>query len=275
MPTPRSFAVLTLVCVSVVCASAAGRPPSHGRCDCPPGEACPSDSRCKPKNVLWLPLGDSITWGCNGPTIQDCHLDSASYRIPLALALSQHPLSKPRGVAGPDSVGFNISTMGTLTTGPPYVPSSWLKHEGHPGWQINTIDGILNRSLATSPVLPDLVTIHLGTNDCDAKVTPAAMVQRMDSLLGHLQAACPKAQIFLADVIATGERPDMAQCIKDYNKLVPGVVSAWAAKGMKIYFVAANDAMNPGCGDTGEYKNLCGKSSDLLVLYMCKLCRKC
>jgi hypothetical protein len=26
-----------------------------------------------PKNVLWLPLGDSITWGCTGPTIQDCH----------------------------------------------------------------------------------------------------------------------------------------------------------------------------------------------------------
>ena len=24
-------------------------------------------------DVLWLPLGDSITWGCTGPTIQDCH----------------------------------------------------------------------------------------------------------------------------------------------------------------------------------------------------------
>jgi hypothetical protein len=29
-----------------------------------------------PRNVLWLPLGDSITWGCDGPTIQDCHADS-------------------------------------------------------------------------------------------------------------------------------------------------------------------------------------------------------
>jgi hypothetical protein len=54
--------------------------------------------------------------------------------------------------------------MGTLTTGPPYVPAAWLKHEGHPGWQINTIDNILNRSLATSPVPPDLVTIHLGAS---------------------------------------------------------------------------------------------------------------
>ena len=67
-----------------------------------------------------------------------------------------------------------------------YVPQSWLKHEGHPGWQINTIDNILNKSLATSAVAPDLITIHLGTNDCDAKVTPKAMVQRMDSLLAHI-----------------------------------------------------------------------------------------
>jgi lysophospholipase L1-like esterase len=97
-----------------------------------------------------------------------------------------------------------------------------------------------------------------GTNDCDAKVTPAAMVTRMNSLLGHLQAAAPHAQVFLADVISTGMRADMNQCIKDYNKLVPGVVSAWAAKGMKIYFVGVYEALSPGCGDTGDYKNLCG-----------------
>ena len=134
-----------------------GAPP-HGACDCVPGAGCPSSPKCTPKPVLWLPLGDSITWGCNGPTIQDCHADSGSYRVPLALALTQHPLGSP------DNVGFNISTMGTLTTGPPYVPAAWLKHEGHPGWQINTIDNILNRSLATSPVAPDLVTIHLGAS---------------------------------------------------------------------------------------------------------------
>lgn len=100
-----------------------------------------------------------------------------------------------------------------------------------------------------------------GTNDCDAKVAPAAMVERMDTLLGHLHAACPEAQVFLADVIGTGaaNRPDMAQCIKDYNKLVPGIVKAWAGKGMKIYFVAAYDAMTPGCGaDDPIYHNLCG-----------------
>jgi lysophospholipase L1-like esterase len=284
-----------LLCTRTAAANAVGsiqeRPPPYGLCDCPPGKPCPSDPKCNPKDVLWLPLGDSITWGCNGPTIQDCHLDAASYRVPLALALTQHPLShqgKRFWGQGPNSVGFNITTMGTLTTGPPYVPAAWLKHEGHPGWQISgvktAIDTILNESLASSPRPPDLVTIHLGpfsirkarpqpalglaatncdlnstgTNDCDAKVNPAAMVERMNTLLGHLHAACPEAQVFLADVIGTGDRPDMAQCIKDYNKLVPGIVKAWVAKGMKIYFVAAYDAMAPGCGDNGGYHNLCG-----------------
>jgi len=64
----------------------------------------------------------------------------------------------------------------------------------------------------------------------------------MDSLLGHIMAKTPKAQVFLADVIATGLRADMNQCIKDYNKLVPGVVKDWASKGMKVYFVGVYDA---------------------------------
>lgn len=51
------------------------------------------------------------------------------------------------------------------------------------------------------------------------------MVTRMNSLLGHIQSATPKAQVFLADVIATGDSATMNQCIKDYNKLVPGVAT--------------------------------------------------
>lgn len=131
-------------------------PPPHGACDCGPA-GCPAGlpASCAPRDVLWLPLGDSITWGCNGPTIQDCHADSGSYRVPLALALTQHPLGDPA------KVGLNISTCGTLETGPPYVPRQWLRHEGHPGWQINTIDNIWNRSVATCAEAPDLITIHL------------------------------------------------------------------------------------------------------------------
>jgi hypothetical protein len=83
----------------------------------------------------------------------------SGYRIPLALALSEPPCG---GCPMPGG-GWNISTMGTLTTGPSYTPVQWHKHEGHPGWTIDMVDKILNKSLETSPIPPDLITIHLGT----------------------------------------------------------------------------------------------------------------
>lgn len=85
--------------------------------------------------VLWLPLGDSITFGCGtdaaprGPA--GCVSDAGGYRVPLAWALSQ--------------AGFNVSTMGTLTTGPAYVPPAWLRHEGHPGWRLDQVPPPLPR----------------------------------------------------------------------------------------------------------------------------------
>ena len=57
----------------------------------------------------------------------------------MALALSEPPC----GGCGELGGGWNISTMGTLSTGPPYTPVQWHRHEGHPGWQINTLDGIV------------------------------------------------------------------------------------------------------------------------------------
>lgn len=80
-----------------------------------------------PQDVLWLPLGDSITFGCTGPTIQDCHSTGGGYRVPLAFALSQPPLGDPT------LEGFNISTMGTESTGPSFIPAQWTKHCGFPG----------------------------------------------------------------------------------------------------------------------------------------------
>jgi len=199
------------------------------------------------KNVLWLPLGDSITFGCTGPTIQDCHSDGGGYRVPLAFALSQPPLGSP------SLVGFNVSTMGTQTTGPSYVPAQWCHHEGHPGWQVSTLDGILAKSLATSPTPPDLITLHIGTNDCNAAVPPAQIRDRMDSLLGHLLAMTPTSQVFVADVIGTGQ--PWNTCVQAFNQMLPNITSTWAAKGLRLVHVSMEGW---GCGAAGALHDLCG-----------------
>lgn len=193
---------------------------------------------------------------------QDCHgfkghgIEGSGYRISLALALSEPPC----GGCGLLGGGYNISTMGTLSTGPSYTPLQWHRHEGHPGWQINAVDEILNQSLATSPKPPDLITIHLGTNDCDGDVPVSTMVDRMGSLLEHIAVAAPKASVFLADVIGTGAPEGFNDCIKSFNAQVPGLVDRMAGKVVpKLYFVPMyNETGICGAPMSGEDHALCG-----------------
>ena len=202
-----------------------------------------------PQNVLWLPLGDSITFGCTGPTIQDCHDTGGGYRVPLAFALSQPALGAPT------NEGFNVSTMGTAQTGPSYVPSAWTRHCGFPGWTIPMIDNFLPKAFASSAALPDLITVHLGTNDCNQGHTPATMVSDMNSLLTHTFATAPAAHVFLADTIATGM--SFNDCVTAWDAEVPAIVAAWAAKGFAITFVPMHDEVRM-CGDAGDDADLCG-----------------
>jgi lysophospholipase L1-like esterase len=201
------------------------------------------------QNVLWLPLGDSITFGCTGPDIEDCHNDSGGYRVPLAFALSQPALGNP------SNAGFNVTTMGTAQTGPSYVPAQWTRHCGFPGWTIPNIDNFLPQAFASNPIRPDVITIHLGTNDCHDGHSLTRMVADMHSLLNHTFLIAPSAHVFLADAIPTGQ--PWNTCITAWSAAVPGIVAQWAARRMTITFVPMNAEVRM-CGGTGDDADLCG-----------------
>jgi lysophospholipase L1-like esterase len=177
-----------------------------------------------PKDVLWLPLGDSITWGCGTDAAPrgaaGCVKDAGGYRVPLAWSMSQS--------------GYNVSTMGTLVTGPAYVPSQWTHHEGHPGWRYDQIDELLNKSFATSAQPPDLITIHLGTNDCGQKLTVPTIEKNANLLLTHIYEKAPRAMVYMASMIGF---PGVPVCSQAFNKLVPGIVDDHAKLGMNITYV--------------------------------------
>ena len=103
-------------------------------------------------HITWLPLGDSITWGCgNGilPHVDPpgcratrahlnecgCERDSGSYRIPVAQALEQWNIT--------------ATTVGSLTAGPASSPTTWQHHEGHPGWTIEQVHTHTQRDTQT------------------------------------------------------------------------------------------------------------------------------
>ena len=71
-----------------------------------------------------------------------------------------------------------------------------------------------------------------GTNDCNAKASLDVMKTRMVTLLDHIQAAVPDAQVFVADVVGTGNTWN--DCIVAFNAAVPAIVDASAAKGQKV-----------------------------------------
>ena len=164
-----------------------------------------------------------ITWGCGTDAkpraAAGCVKDAGGYRVPLAWALSQ--------------AGYNVSTMGTLTTGPSYVIDQWKRHEGHPGWRFDQIDTLLNQSFATNAKPPDLITIHLGTNDCGQKLTVPAIEANANLMLTHILAKAPKAVVHMASMIGF---PHCPVCSQAFNKLVPSIVAKHKALGMNIIY---------------------------------------
>lgn len=197
------------------------------------------------RQMLWLPLGDSITWGCGTDAVPrgpvKCPADDGGYRIPLAWALSQ--------------AGWNVSTMGLLSAGPDYAPAQWKRHEGHPGWRWDQIDNLLNDSLASSPVPPTHVTIHLGTNDCGQGDTVPVLISRANSLLTHLLERVPKARIYVASMIGF---PGKADCADTFNAALPGMVDSYKAKGMQAVYVPMQEWSGVCVGNkTSPISGLC------------------
>jgi lysophospholipase L1-like esterase len=139
-----------------------------------------------------LPLGDSITQGGQG---------FASYRYALWFQLEQ----AGRDV---DFVGQRTALFGGGTPDasayPAYLTTFDRDHEGYWGWRTDEIDGIT--AAIASAAQPDIVLVHLGTNDIGQ--LGAAGVANADthlrSIVAKLRAAVPRVTILLARVIPIG-----------------------------------------------------------------------
>jgi lysophospholipase L1-like esterase len=139
-----------------------------------------------------MALGDSITQGGQG---------FASYRYALWTALVQ------AGYAV-DLVGSRDFLNGGPTPDPELYPSYFTgfdrDHEGYWGWRTDEIASIAEAAAVAAQ--PELVLIHLGTNDIGQQ--GAAGVANADAnlrlIIERLRAAVPDVAILLARVIPIG-----------------------------------------------------------------------
>ena len=190
-----------------------------------------------------LPLGDSITEGYAGT--------GGGYRAQLYFSLNN---------AG-DS--FNMVGSATNNSTAALTASGQDHHEGHSGYRIDQINGNLTGLVSSAPaadtnngghwldgsnytrreaIFPDLILLHIGTNDASQGRTAAEMQSLLQSLLATIKSNRPNAQVIVASLIPRTDSPNLEAVQRTYNSSIPGIVGA---QGPKFHFLDMHAVLGP------------------------------
>ena len=185
IPGPERLAAGLLVALTL------GTPALAQRLNSRPGRM---DGRLPTARVM--PLGDSISHGGRG---------YVSYRYPLWFQLR-------RGRVPVDFVGTRITVNGGDCCGnpneawyPKYYTQFDRQHEAYSGWRTDEVLMIsLDAAMASEP---DIILIHLGTNDIGqlGAVGVANAPGNLKRIIDNLRAIRPVCRIALAQLIPIGQ----------------------------------------------------------------------
>ena len=216
-------------------------------------------------HFAWLPLGDSITWGCgNGFLAHEpndgCEADAASYRIPTAQALEQ--------------ANITLTTGGTRAAAPASAPAAWRAHEGHPGWRIDQLTALAPTWAAFAPAV---VTILAGANDCLQNDGAPIAIARMAALLNATAALLPAAHVLVGSMLDVPSGGAKA-CQHTLNSALPALVAAADGGRGRMAYVPVAENTTGVCGDDrttwsigdGVHPNAAGHArvASVFALYM-------
>ena len=161
-----------------------------------------------------MPLGDSITDGLDIPS---------GYRIGLWQRLV--------------AADYQADFVGSQFNGPSSLPDH--DFEGHPGWRIHEVDAKIVDWLRTSK--PHSVLLHIGTNDvlnANASTAP----DRLSTLIDHITATRPTAEVFVATIIPMGWAEGDA-AVQAYNNAIPAIVKSKVRNGKRVHLVDMHSAL--------------------------------
>ncbi|MER5202365.1 ricin-type beta-trefoil lectin domain protein [Streptomyces sp. NPDC002825] len=156
-----------------------------------------------------MPLGDSITWGVGSST-------GNGYRSPLwdRLAADGHPLD----------------FVGTVRGGSMSDPDN----EGHSGYRIDQIAALADAALTR--YRPNVVTLHIGTNDLQGASEVNTAITRLKSLVNQITTDVPDATVLVASLVVSTSSSE-EQHRGAYNQAVRDIVTAAQAAGKHVAFV--------------------------------------
>ncbi|MFC4947109.1 GDSL-type esterase/lipase family protein [Pseudonocardia sp. GCM10023141] len=124
-------------------------------------------------------------------------------------------------------------------------------HEGHSGWTIAQMKPLVRGWIRAQH--PDVVLLHVGTNDMLRNVSPAETARQLGALLDDIAAEAPDAHVIVAGVWAP-----MPQRI-EFARQAAVVVAAQQAKGRASTFVDTSGLLqSPGEFIDGLHANPAG-----------------
>jgi acyl-CoA thioesterase-1 len=161
-----------------------------------------------------LPLGDSITQGGRKDRKE------YSYRYPLFKMLADE--------------GYEFDFIGSMKTGvdkafkwPDYKKKKFdADHEGHYGWKTRHIRDNLFRWMKTYRSAPDIVLMHLGTNDMNADDHDVAIIEPMTEIIGMLRKRNPEVVILIGHLnFRTGAAAEIRALVDKMAKRLSSATS--------------------------------------------------
>ena len=139
----------------------------------------------KPRAYKVMPIGDSITHGLNGRTTYRCEL--------WHLLTAQYPAIDFDFVG---SMRGGYSGNGTDTC---QYRGADFDHEGHWGWKADEVLSNMDRYLSLN--VPDIVIIHLGTNDIRGGHSTQSTINEINAIIDKVRAKNPKASFLVSKII--------------------------------------------------------------------------
>ncbi len=189
------------------------------------GGALRFDGKNIPVTLKIMPLGDSITAGV---AIDSQLAYDGSYRTKLWQLLT--------------TAGVGVDYVGEGFDGPADLPDH--DHEGHSGIWIKdnriypgyTIYDNVIGWLTTYD--PDLILLHIGTNDLNNGDSGGLAARKLDALLARIYNTKPTVHLVLALIIQP-QTPNKKW--QDYNTLASEIANSYAAQG---YHISTADMSN-------------------------------
>jgi lysophospholipase L1-like esterase len=168
-----------------------------------------------PPPMRIMPLGDSITYGVGSP---------GGYRTDLWQFLSA------------DKVDAQF--VGSQSSGPGNLPDP--ANEGHSGWTIAQIAARVGTWLADYK--PDVILLHIGTNDILKKVSAARAERQVAGLISRIT-TLSDAKLYVATIIPLKNRRENA-IVRAYDTALAATVRLDVAAGRHVRLVDMYDAVS-------------------------------